>query len=185
MTETMSETRSIVVEKTLPHPPEKIWRTLTQAELVHRWLMPNDFAPQVGHRFTFKTKPMGDWDGIVHCEVLECDPPHVLRYSWTGGSESNPDYGARLNSEVTWTLTKVEGGTHLKMVHDGFVFPGNRFAFDAMSSGWSRIMERIAELTGEDRSRAASPLSSCGVATRPCRASPRSTPRSWSACIPC
>ena len=73
MTGTATETRSIVVEQTLPHPPEKIWRTLTQAELLSRWLMPNDFAPKVGHRFTFKTKPMGDWDGTVHCEVLACD----------------------------------------------------------------------------------------------------------------
>jgi uncharacterized protein YndB with AHSA1/START domain len=72
-----------------------------------------------------------------------------LRYSWKGGSDANPAYGSKLNSILTWTLTPVEGGTHLRMVHDGFVFPGNRFAFDAMSSGWGRIMERIAELTGE------------------------------------
>jgi uncharacterized protein YndB with AHSA1/START domain len=148
MTETVSETRSIVMEKTLPHPPEKIWRTLTQAELIGRWLMPNDFAPKVGHRFTFKTKPMGDWDGTVHCEVLVCDPPRLLRYSWVGGSKTNDKYGAQLDSVVTWTLTPVQGGTHLRMEHAGFRSPGNDFAFNAMGSGWGRIMERIDELTG-------------------------------------
>ncbi len=145
----MSETRAIVVEKILPYAPEKIWRTLTQSDRIAKWLMPNDFAADVGHRFTFRTRPMGDWDGVVHCEVLQCDPPHLLRYSWKGGSDANAQAGSRLNSEVTWTLTPVEGGTHLKMVHDGFVFPGNRFAYDAMSPGWGRVLDGIARVTSE------------------------------------
>ena len=111
--------------------------------------MPNDFEPDVGYRFTFKTKPMGDWDGIVHCEVLECDPPQRLRYSWQGGSDSNPQYGSRLVSDVTWTLTPVDGGTHVRMVHDGFVFPGNRFAYDAMSPGWGKVFDAIGRVTAE------------------------------------
>lgn len=145
----MSETHAIVVEKVLPYAPEKIWRTLTRSELLAKWLMPNDFEPVVGYRFTFKTKPMGDWDGIVHCEVLECDPPQRLRYSWRGGSDSNPQYGSRLVSDVTWTLTPVDGGTHVRMVHDGFVFPGNRFAYEAMSGGWGKIIDAIGRVTAE------------------------------------
>ena len=93
----MGETHAITVEKVLPYAPEKIWRTLTTGELVARWLMPNDFVASVGHRFTFRTRPMGDWDGIVSCEVLACDPPKLLRYSWKGGADSNPAYGSRLD----------------------------------------------------------------------------------------
>jgi uncharacterized protein YndB with AHSA1/START domain len=145
----MSETHAITVEKVFPYAPEKIWRTLTTSELIGRWLMPNDFAPRVGHRFNFRTKPMGDWDGVVHCEVLDCEPPRLLRYSWKGGSDSNPAYGSRLDSVVTWTLTPVDGGTHVRMVHDGFVFPGNRFAFDAMSPGWGRVLDSIGRVTAE------------------------------------
>ena len=145
----MSEARAITVEKVLPYPPERIWRTLTRSELIAKWLMPNDFEPVVGYCFTFQTKPMGDWDGIVQCQVLQCDPPALLRYSWKGGSDSNPAYGSRLHSEVTWTLTKVDGGTHVRMVHDGFVFPGNKFAFDVMSPGWGRVMDSIARVTAE------------------------------------
>jgi uncharacterized protein YndB with AHSA1/START domain len=145
----MSERHAIVVEKVFPYSPERIWRALTRSELIAKWLMPNDFEPVVGYRFTFKTRPMGDWDGIVHCEVLQCEPPLLLRYSWKGGSDANPDYGSRLNSDVTWRLTRVEGGTHLKMVHDGFVFPGNRLAFDAMAPGWGGVMEAIARVTAE------------------------------------
>ena len=145
----MSETRAITVEKLLPHAPEKIWRTLTTRELIGKWLMPNDFAPEVGRRFTFRTKPMGDWDGVVQCEVLDCEPPRLLRYSWKGGSDSNPAYGSRLDSVVTWTLTPVDGGTHVRMVHDGFIFPGNRFAYDAMSPGWGKVLDAIGRVTAE------------------------------------
>ena len=145
----MSETHAIVVEKVLPYPPERIWRTLTRSELLAKWLMPNDFEPVVGYRFTFKTKPMGDWDGIVHCEVLECVSPQRLRYSWQGGSDSNPQYGSRLVSDVTWTLAPAGGGTLVRMVHDGFVFPGNRFAYDAMSPGWGTIIDAIGRVTAE------------------------------------
>jgi uncharacterized protein YndB with AHSA1/START domain len=146
----MSETHAITVDKVLPYPPERIWRTLTKSELLAKWLMPNDFEPVAGYRFTFQTKPMGDWDGIVHCQVLQCDPPHLLRYSWKGGADSNTDYGTRLDSTVTWTLTRVEQGTHVSMVHDGFVFPANQFAFNVMSSGWGKILDAIARVTAED-----------------------------------
>jgi uncharacterized protein YndB with AHSA1/START domain len=145
----MSDTCAIEVEKVLPYPPEKIWRTLTTSESIAKWLMPNDFVPAAGHRFKFRTKPIGDWDGVVHCEVLECDPPKLLRYSWKGGADTNPAYGSRLDTTVTWTLTPVGGGTHLHMVHDGFVFPGNQFAFDVMKPGWGKVMDAIAGVTAE------------------------------------
>jgi uncharacterized protein YndB with AHSA1/START domain len=145
----MSESSAIVVEKVLPYPPEKIWHTLTQSELIARWLMPNDFAPVVGHRFNFRTRPMGDWDGVVHCEVLVCEPPRLLRYSWKGGSDSNPDYGSRLDTTVTWTLTPGQGGTHLRMAHEGFVLPANQSAYDGMSPGWGRVLDGVERITAE------------------------------------
>ena len=145
----MAETHAITVEKVLPYAADRIWRTLTTSELLMKWLMPNDFVAAVGHRFNFRTKPIGDWDGVVHCEVLDCDPPRLLRYSWKGGADTNPQFGSKLDSVVTWTLTPVDGGTQVRMVHDGFVFPGNRFAFDMMSPGWSKIVDAIGRVTGE------------------------------------
>ncbi len=99
--------RDIVVEDVLPNPPEKVWRALTTAELIGRWLMPNDFEPVVGKRFTFTSRPIGDWDGIVHCEVMEVVPQRRLVYSWKGGTDSNnaqANFASRLDSVVTWTL---------------------------------------------------------------------------------
>lgn len=139
----------------LPHAPEVVWAALTTAELIGRWLMPNDFAPVVGKTFTFRTKPMGSWDGVVHCEVLEIVPSCKLAYSWKGGSDDNPSYGSKLDTIVTWTLTPVAGGTRLRLVHAGFRSPGNDFAFDAMSPGWGRVLNGIARVIDEQAARPA------------------------------
>jgi uncharacterized protein YndB with AHSA1/START domain len=127
----------------LPHSPDVIWQALTTGELIARWLMPNDFQPALGRRFAFQTRPMGTWDGVVHCQILEITPQAKLVYSWKGGAEGNDAYGSRLDSIVTWTLTAVEGGTRLRLVHSGFRSPGNGFAFDVMSGGWAKVMRRI------------------------------------------
>jgi uncharacterized protein YndB with AHSA1/START domain len=126
-----------------------VWKALTTAELIGRWLMHTDFEPVVGKRFTFKTKPIGDWDGVVHCEVLEIVPHRRLAYSWKGGSDSNNsdcNYGSKLDSIVTWTLQPEGRGTRLRLVHTGFRSPQNDFAYDAMSPGWGRIMGRLSEI---------------------------------------
>jgi uncharacterized protein YndB with AHSA1/START domain len=141
--------RDIVVEDTLPHAREVVWKILTDGTLISQWLMPNDFEPVVGKRFTFRTKPMGAWDGVVHCEVLEVKPCERLVYSWQGGADDNEHYGSRLDSIVTWTLTAVETGTRLRLVHSGFRSPGNDFAFDAMSGGWRRIPQGIARIAAQ------------------------------------
>jgi uncharacterized protein YndB with AHSA1/START domain len=141
--------RAIIVEDVLPHSPETIWRVLTAPELLARWLMSNTFEPRLGHRFTFQGRPMGDWNGIVECEVLEIDAPRRLVYSWLGGSANNATDGSLLDSVLTFTLTPVEGGTRLKLVHDGFRSPQNDAGYEAMSGGWAGIVRRIDALARE------------------------------------
>ncbi len=134
-------TQSIQTGYELPHPPEKVWRALTEADLLARWLMVNDMKAVVGHKFTFKAPPMGDWDGTVHCEVLEVEAPKRLRYSWKGGPAQS-----RLDTTVTWTLTATATGTRLALEHAGFQ-PQNAMAFDAMGKGWrSKMAERIRDV---------------------------------------
>ena len=105
-----SATQDIVVDEVFPHAPETIWKTLTTGALMARWLMePRGFAPVQGTRFTYQTKPAGAWDGTIHCEVLEVVPNERFVYAWKGGHESNDGYGSRLDTVVTFTLTKVAG----------------------------------------------------------------------------
>jgi uncharacterized protein YndB with AHSA1/START domain len=96
MTQAATETRSVVIEREIPHPPEKIWRALTEPHLIAEWLMKNDFEPVANHKFNLR----GDWGG-VDCQVLKIDPPRTLSYSWAANG---------LESVVTWSLTPTSKG---------------------------------------------------------------------------
>ncbi|MGE3346836.1 MAG: SRPBCC domain-containing protein [Ramlibacter sp.] len=141
-------TQDIVVDDVFPHAPEAIWKTLTTGELMARWLMePRGFAPVPGTRFTYQTKAAGEWDGTIHCEVLEVVPNERFVYAWKGGHESNQGYGSPLDTVVTFTLTRVPEGTRLTLVHAGFATPTNDAAFANMSNGWRKVVPNIGNLT--------------------------------------
>jgi uncharacterized protein YndB with AHSA1/START domain len=143
-------TQAIVVDEVFPHAPETLWRTLTNGDLITRWMMaPSGFKPVEGTRFTFKTTPAGAWDGIINCQVLEVVPNERFAYSWTGGDKGNEGYGSPLETIVTFFLSKLESGTRLRLVHSGFVMPVNAVAYRNMSEGWKTIVPRITPIADE------------------------------------
>jgi uncharacterized protein YndB with AHSA1/START domain len=145
-----SDTQDIVVDEVFPHAPETIWKTLTTGDLIGRWLMaPTGFEPVKGKHFTFQTTPAGAWDGIIHCQVLEVMPNERLVYAWKGGDEGNVGYGSRLDTVVTWILSRVGNGTRLRLVHSGFVTPKNDSAFKSMGGAWKKVVQSIGAITGE------------------------------------
>jgi uncharacterized protein YndB with AHSA1/START domain len=132
----MTATRSLVIEKELPHPPEKVWRALTQGALIREWLMENDFQPVVGHRFNFRSTPMPNWNGVIDCEVLAVEPDKKLSYSW--GSLG-------LESAVVWTLVATSGGTLVRMEQSGFR-PDQEANYRGANYGWQKFiagLERV------------------------------------------
>ena len=131
MTDTSTETRSVVIEREMPYPSEKIWRALTQPHLLQEWLMKSDFKPEVGHSFNFRA----DW-GAVDCQVLAVEPNKTLSYTWGA-------YG--LESVVTWTLTPTSTGTHLRMEQSGFR-PDQKQAFGGAHAGWQQFFAKLEEL---------------------------------------
>ena len=139
--------KSIVVELELRHPPGKVWRALTEPDLIAAWLMPNDFRLQIGHRFTMRTRPAPGFDGVVHCEVLAVETSRPLSYSWRGGSKARQGYGAFLDTVVTWTLSPgARGGTRLRLDHDGFT-AGQESTFNILKQGWStNVAERLGQV---------------------------------------
>jgi uncharacterized protein YndB with AHSA1/START domain len=142
--------QEIVVDDVFPHAPETIWKTLTHGELIGRWIMvPTGFEPVKGTHFTFQTTPAGAWDGVIHCQVLEVIPNERLSYAWKGGHQANTGYGSPLDTVVTWTLTRVEGGTRLRLVHSGFITPTNDSAFKTMSGGWAKVVQKLGTVAGE------------------------------------
>jgi uncharacterized protein YndB with AHSA1/START domain len=128
---------TIQVDDFLPHAPERVWAALTDPDLLGRWLMDNDFEATVGHRFTFRTDPRPGFDGIVHCQVLDLEPPRRLRISWAGGG---------IDTTVTWTVVPEGHGTRLFLEHAGFDpdDAGQQQVRRILGSGWrSHVLRRI------------------------------------------
>ena len=133
---TTTGTRTLVIEREMPHLPEKIWRALTEGSLIKEWLMENDFQAVVGHSFQFRSTPAPGWNGIIDSQVLVIEPNKKLSYSW----------GALgLESAVTWTLTPTDAGTHVRMEHSGFG-PDQDAAYKGATYGWRNFiggLERV------------------------------------------
>ena len=125
--------RDLAFERTYPHPIERVWEAITNSAAIGEWLMSNDFKPEVGHRFQFRAKPQPGWNGIVDCEVLSCNPPRELSYSWKGGP---------LDTLLSIRLQPVEGGTHLRLEHNGFRGLAATMVAKLMSSGWGGMLEK-------------------------------------------
>lgn len=131
MTETKTETRSVILEREFPYAPEKIWRALTQPELIAEWLMKNDFQPRIGHHFALH----GDW-GSVSCKILEIEPNQSLVYSWDANG---------LESIVTWTLAPTAGGTSLRMEQSGFQTDQEPF-YQGAKAGWPHFLASLEQV---------------------------------------
>jgi uncharacterized protein YndB with AHSA1/START domain len=138
MTDAATRTRSVVVEREIAWPPEKIWRALTQPHLLEAWLMKNDFSPAVGHHFQLR----GDWGGVLDCEVLAIEPNRTLSYTWI---HAHDDPAFHLESVVTFTLTPTASGTHLRVEQAGFR-PDQRQAFGGAMAGWPRFLDKLEEI---------------------------------------
>jgi uncharacterized protein YndB with AHSA1/START domain len=131
MSTTATETLSVVVERDIAFPPEKIWRALTQPHLIEEWLMKNDFKPVVDYRFNLR----GDW-GAVDCKVLAIEPNKKLSYTWDAMG---------LESVVTWTLTPTSTGTHLRMEQSGFR-PDQQQAYQGAKFGWQKFLANMEQV---------------------------------------
>ena len=139
MTTAEPQLRSVIVEKEFPHPPEKVWRALTDSSLIAQWLMSNDFEPVTGHAFTLRADPVPNWNGIIDCKVLEVDPSKTLSYTWgTMG----------MGSVVTFTLTPTDAGTHLRVEQAGFR-PDQEQNYRGAMYGWKSFMGKLENVVAD------------------------------------
>ena len=139
MTDAAAITRTLVIEREFAHPPEKLWRALTESPLVAQWLMKNDFEPVVGRKFQLRSDPVPNWNGIIDCEVLVVEPQKRLSYSWgTMGMES----------AVQFTLTPTASGTHLRMEQSGFPTDQDA-AYKGATYGWQKFLGQLDKVVAE------------------------------------
>ncbi len=129
---------TLVIERVFPHPPEKLWRALTESRLLAEWLLSNSFEPTVGREFQFRREPMPHWDGVIDCKVLVIEPLKRLSYTWEAMG---------LETVVNWTLTPAEGGTRLCMEQSGFASEEDR-AYKGAKYGWQNFLTGLERVLG-------------------------------------
>ena len=147
--------RTIHLKQVLPYPPEVVWRTLTDADLLGKWFMQNDIKPILGHEFTFRMAPQKGWDGITYCEVIAVEPEKHIAYTYRGKASGEKTLAcagihsetadkaakgifAELDTILSFTLEPTCGGTILKLQHSGY--KGLKMAIISlvMRMGWKK-----------------------------------------------
>jgi uncharacterized protein YndB with AHSA1/START domain len=132
-----SQNESISFEFDLPHSPQKVWRALTDPDLLAEWLLPAvNLKLETGAAFTFNTQPQPGWDGIVNCRFVEIETQKKLSWAWVVGD---------IDTVVTFTLTPTATGTRLSLVQSGFK-PDQKQAFGGARYGWKMMGGRLVEL---------------------------------------
>jgi uncharacterized protein YndB with AHSA1/START domain len=134
-------TNTIQKEIRIPQPREQVWQAITERVTLAEWMFPNDFEPRVGHRFTFQVpgNPKANFEGLtVRCEVLECEPPSRLSFSWSAG-------GPVENTRVSFRLEPDGRGTRLMFEHSGFDMsqPWAEQAFQGAEYGWVKMFKQL------------------------------------------
>ena len=130
-------TETISFDFDLQHPPEKVWRALTDPALLAEWLLPViGLELEPGATFTFTAQPQPGWDGTVNCRILEIEPPRKLSWAWVVGD---------IDTIVTFTLTPSATGTRLSIVQSGFK-PHQKRNVSGARYGWKMMGGKLVEL---------------------------------------
>jgi uncharacterized protein YndB with AHSA1/START domain len=137
-----SQTEKLHFELDLSHPPEKVWRALTDPELLAEWLLPAiGFKLERGAPFSFKTQAYPGWDGTVSCRMLEIEAQRKLSYTWTVPF---------LDTVMTFTLAPTTSGTLLSVEQTGFreeqqkEFGGARYGLKLMTGKLDALLNKSA-----------------------------------------
>ncbi|SEO00063.1 SRPBCC domain-containing protein [Paenibacillus sp. OV219] len=117
---------------------EKLWTAITDPNKLAKWVMENNFKPEVGYQFQFRQKPTEYWDGIVEGEVLIVDEPSKLSYTWGTGAEKHT---------VVWTLQDLgDGKVNLHLEQTGI---SNPQALGGAKYGWTNMGGELEKLLAQ------------------------------------
>ena len=132
-----SQSEFISFELDLQHGAEKVWRALTNPELLSQWLLPViGLQLEPGAEFTLKTQPQPGWDGTVDCRFLEIEAQRRLSWAWVVGD---------IDTVVTFTLDPTDAGTRLTVVQSGFK-PDQKQNAAGARYGWKMMSGKLIDL---------------------------------------
>jgi uncharacterized protein YndB with AHSA1/START domain len=139
-------TDNIRRELFIPKPPSLVWQAIADSAALAEWMYPNNFEPRVGHQFTFEVppKPEVGFDGLtVNCEVLQCDEPVLLVFTWSAGE--------LVGTQVSFQLQSEGDGTRVFFEHSGFDVskPFGKRARGGAEFGWTEMLKKLSGIVSD------------------------------------
>ncbi|NGN68076.1 SRPBCC domain-containing protein [Streptomyces sp. A7024] len=136
----MNDNTELHLDQYFAHPPAKVWRALTEPELIARWMMPGDFRLEVGHRYRLQARPMPGtgFSGTIDAEVLGYEPEKSVTVRWQDAAAE----GSPADFTITWRLEAEGHGTRLFLSQSGFD-PDDAMSQQArkiMGGGWTSMV---------------------------------------------
>ncbi|WP_091556288.1 SRPBCC domain-containing protein [Micromonospora pattaloongensis] len=90
----------------LEHPPERVWRALTDRHLLPKWFAETDLEPRAGSVFRFEPITVPGLPRVVDGELISLDEPRRLSMRWRADD---------LQTLVAWELTPTAAGCRLTL----------------------------------------------------------------------
>lgn len=142
---------ALITEIHIFAPPERVFKALSDAGELQRWFTSPEcpvkswqMDARVGGCYSYATQKgsmvvNGVSEFECHGEIVECDPPRVLAYSWIANWHDDP----KSRTMVRWELTPKQGGTYVKVTHSGLAsLPVARKDY---SGGWPGVVEQLKQ----------------------------------------
>lgn len=129
----MTQPLHLELEEFYPQPIEVVWQALTDPVAIAEWLMPCDFRPIPGHRFTIQGTASENWRGFTHCEILTLEAPTLMEWLWESADIDEP-------TRVSFSLSAVKGGTRLLLRHTGVTTAKD---IKSLSEGWPQKLRHL------------------------------------------
>jgi len=123
--------------------PEKIWEAITKPEFTTQY-----FYGTVFDSTWEKGASYENWSGdrsqkFIEGEVLESDPPRLLRLSWSAILHN--ETAAEQQSQVTWEIKPQDGGySKLTVVH--YQLENSPVTAESVAGGWPLILSGLKSL---------------------------------------
>lgn len=138
------------LERVIRAPREMIFAAWTQPELMMQWLGPDaariadaqaDPRPGGSYRVTLRSNCAGEPGGVLTGSYLDVVPNERLRFTWTLPG------AATAETTVTVELSDAEGGTRLRLIHQGLPNEDLRARHE---HGWGQCLNNLEALAARD-----------------------------------
>lgn len=155
------ERSAVHIERTIPAPPDEVYRAWLDPEILARWLSPGPFEvvraevdERVGGRFAI-WHGQGDEDaGGFECELLEVVPGRRIVFRW-GFVGPQRKEGPTFDSVLTVTLAEAVGGTTaLTLEHERLEDLASAMTevADNVAPGWEVVLDKLSSVLSSSHS---------------------------------